>query len=133
MDDLLGRVNGVHFPGGGADLWLDVNNKVGMSDTTLKAQHILNRAIEFNAKGDFFPVWGTCLGFELIALGYSNEPKVLSDYDDDNICRPAKVEFKGKMFADIPEHLLEFVEKGDALFVYHSWGLSPKDLKKYLS
>lgn len=48
MDILLEQVNGVHFPGGGADLWVDVPSKTGMSETTLKAQHILKRANEFN-------------------------------------------------------------------------------------
>lgn len=29
--------------------------------------HIYNIAKEMNEKGDYFPLWGTCLGFELLS------------------------------------------------------------------
>jgi len=33
----------------------------------------MNLAIEANDKGDYFPVWGTCLGFELLLLASAND------------------------------------------------------------
>ena len=32
---------------------------------------MINLAIEANNNGDYFPVWGTCLGFESLALSIS--------------------------------------------------------------
>lgn len=56
---LLGRLNGVIFPGGGASLspghpYHDIGRQV------------LRYAVEANDRGDAFPVQFTCLGFELI-------------------------------------------------------------------
>jgi len=48
--DKLSKVNGVLFPGGGGD-YEDF------------AAFILDRLVEYNDAGDFFPAWGTCLGF----------------------------------------------------------------------
>jgi hypothetical protein len=30
----------------------------------LVAEELLGHAIELNKKGNYFPVWGTCLGYE---------------------------------------------------------------------
>ena len=51
----LERVNGILFPGGGGD-YMDVANL------------ILDYAIQQNDQGKFYPIWGTCLGFERIAM-----------------------------------------------------------------
>ncbi|EAR95915.1 gamma-glutamyl hydrolase (macronuclear) [Tetrahymena thermophila SB210] len=133
IDYLLERVNGVHFPGGGADLWLNVANKTGFTDMTLKAQHILNRTLEWNSQGRFFPLQGTCLGLELITLAYSNYSQVLSDYNDDNICRPVEFLSYGKMYQNMSSFLKSFISNGQALYVYHHWGLSPKNFDKFMS
>lgn len=55
-------------------LRMDDLNKSGASANTQEtdeitffqkqAEFMLNLAIEANEKGDFFPVWGTCLGFQ---------------------------------------------------------------------
>lgn len=47
----LGKVNGVLFPGGGGDY---------VSIGKLIVEH----AKKANDEGHFFPIWGTCLGFE---------------------------------------------------------------------
>ena len=32
------------------------------------ASFILNRTIAYNAQGDYFPLWGTCQGFQLLCV-----------------------------------------------------------------
>lgn len=40
-----------------------------------------------NKNGDYFPLWGTCQGFELLtALTAGND--LLSEFDAENICLP---------------------------------------------
>ena len=59
----------VLFPGGATYL----NNSNGYADA---AQHIYEIAKELNNAGDYFPIFGTCLGFELmiiLASGRSRE------------------------------------------------------------
>ena len=58
---LLPKLNGVLFPGG--DLDFDIKNR-----WTSNAYFIFKWAIEQNDKGNIFPIWGTCMGHQL--LGY---------------------------------------------------------------
>lgn len=62
---LFSQMNGVLFPGGATEL--------GGS-----ARILFELAEAANAADDFFPVWGTCLGFQwLMQLGSSNESGAL--------------------------------------------------------
>uniref|UniRef100_A0A671P4H5 folate gamma-glutamyl hydrolase n=1 Tax=Sinocyclocheilus anshuiensis TaxID=1608454 RepID=A0A671P4H5_9TELE len=57
---LFKSINRVLFPGGGVSI-----ESSGYS----KAAGIFYRlALEANSNGDYFPIWGTCLGFELLTL-----------------------------------------------------------------
>jgi gamma-glutamyl hydrolase len=57
----LDRVNGVLFPGGGG-AYMDV------------AKLVIDYAIRKNDEGEFYPLWGTCLGFERIAILTASDP-----------------------------------------------------------
>ena len=56
---LFKGINGILFPGGGASI---------ASNSTFfqSALFLWNLALEENDRGVHFPIWGTCLGFELI-------------------------------------------------------------------
>ena len=60
FDALLPKLNGVLFTGGDVDI--DIRNK-----WTQNADYILKYAISQNDKGNVFPLWGTCLGMQLLA------------------------------------------------------------------
>jgi gamma-glutamyl hydrolase len=60
LDDLLPKINGVLFPGGDAEI--NISNK-----WTQNADYILKYAMAENKKGNVFPIWGTCLGMQLLA------------------------------------------------------------------
>lgn len=52
----------------------------------IAVQHLWNEALSANDKGDFFPIWGTCLGFETISILGAKDPKVLSSgFDSENL------------------------------------------------
>jgi hypothetical protein len=40
-----------------------------------------------NDKNDYFPVWGTCLGLEAIAMSLTNNSTLLDVHLDDNVTR----------------------------------------------
>jgi len=61
LTSTLEGLNGVLYPGGGASLAAD-------SPFFQGAQFIWEHAIKTNQAGKPFPVWGTCLGFELISV-----------------------------------------------------------------
>jgi gamma-glutamyl hydrolase len=53
---LLSSINGVLFPGGGASF-------SGVYWQTITG--IWNYALSANDEGDYFPLWGTCMGFQV--------------------------------------------------------------------
>ncbi len=57
----LSRLNGVLFTGGGSDL-----SPGNPFFDTLRT--VYSYAVAANAAGDYFPLWGTCMGFEAIAI-----------------------------------------------------------------
>jgi gamma-glutamyl hydrolase len=61
------------------------------------ARHLFNHAIPKNSQGNYFPVWGTCLGFELLTYLANGNKNILADFDAENVALP--LEFKpGKHF-----------------------------------
>ncbi len=64
VESIFHQVNGIIFPGG-ADY----------KDMPDSARKIWKLAKEANDNGNFFPLWGTCLGFEfMVMLAASDDP-----------------------------------------------------------
>lgn len=72
------------------------NNTNGYGDA---GEHIVQIAKQINDNGTFFPVWGTCLGMELLVLKMSNNTETRSDCKARSISLP--LEFKTGMVADL--------------------------------
>ncbi|RMZ57383.1 hypothetical protein APUTEX25_004217 [Auxenochlorella protothecoides] len=96
-------VNGILVPGGSQVLrpghgFYDVTSKI--FELTLKA----------NDHGDFFPLHGTCLGFETLAVIASKNHSILSEFDAENLPSPLfptdKAE-KSEFFSVLPHKVYE--------------------------
>jgi len=74
-NELLGQLNGVLFPGGAAKL-PDV------------ARAALAYSAAAAARGEVFPVWGTCLGFEWMMEAIGGAGAVVSGFDSENASLP---------------------------------------------
>lgn len=77
--NLFNKINGVLFPGGGVNVTNSPFAKVG--------QFFFEKAKQSNEKGDYFPLWGTCLGFEMLAV-LAAEEDILQQCHADNILMP---------------------------------------------
>jgi len=77
LTEIFTGLNGLLFPGGGASLALS-------SPYFQASEFMWNLAMNANMKGDFFPVWGTCLGFQLISILVGNESVLSSGFDSEN-------------------------------------------------
>jgi len=67
------RINGLVIPGGGTNL-MQRNEESGAKEFTQFAEtgrFLIKLARQRNDRGFFIPVWGTCLGFELLVLSFS--------------------------------------------------------------
>jgi len=78
---LFNQVNGVLFPGGGAEI--SVNSPIYNT-----AKYLVNLAMEAHDKGDYFPIEGHCLGFELLNIVVAENNSVLDRFDSDNLSLP---------------------------------------------
>jgi len=81
LDSLFNHINAILFPGGGADLSPD-------TEIFKTGKYLYDKALNANNMGDFFPVFGHCMGFELLALITSQDPNILSGVDAEDITLP---------------------------------------------
>jgi gamma-glutamyl hydrolase len=83
--DLLRQINGALFTGGAASFFEP--DGVTLSQYGLTAQLIFNESITAHAAGESWPLWGTCLGHELISvLGADADNSVLTGgFDAENL------------------------------------------------
>ena len=73
VDEAFSQVNGALFMGGGAKL-------------SPAARRLWSKAVTANAAGDYFPIWGSCLGFEWIMQLASGDDKILANgLDSENL------------------------------------------------
>eukprot|EP00998_Keelungia_sp_KM082_P005785 NODE_2080_length_1142_cov_245.410837_g2063_i0.p1 GENE.NODE_2080_length_1142_cov_245.410837_g2063_i0~~NODE_2080_length_1142_cov_245.410837_g2063_i0.p1 ORF type:complete len:320 (+),score=57.22 NODE_2080_length_1142_cov_245.410837_g2063_i0:80-1039(+) len=70
LDDVIMNINGILFTGGGLDLGPHLQYY-------RTAQYIFEKAISQTNQGDWFPMWGTCQGFQLLSILAANDTSVL--------------------------------------------------------
>jgi gamma-glutamyl hydrolase len=117
---LFEKMNGVHFPGGATP--------VGGS-----ARLLYELAEESNANGNFFPVWGTCLGFQwLMQLGSTNESAALcygcfdAANKEDPLDLMAPVAASSRLLGSLPPELLALAGSEPITFNNHHDGIRPE-------
>jgi len=119
---LVNSINGVLFPGGGSDL----------SDGTLihrAGQTIFKRAIEINDQGGYFPLWGTCMGFQFLAILTANKQSVLEGgFDSYNL--PIPLDFthlasNSRLFKGSSPQIMNWLATKDITMNNHRYSVTP--------
>ncbi|KAH1176956.1 hypothetical protein KIL84_010658 [Mauremys mutica] len=117
-DKIFQSINGVLFPGGGVDLKTSEYSRI--------ARIFYNKALTANDKGDYFPVWGTCLGYE--ELTYLTSGEILLTWTNTegfalplNFTTAAK---DSRMFKNFPDDLLQKLATESLTANFHHWSLS---------
>lgn len=118
LDHLFKSVNGLLFIGGGGD-------------PSGSARYFFNLALEANKVGDYFPVWGTCLGFEWIMEMVSGNDEVLySDFLSDNLTLPLDFTSEtetSRMGSALGSDILRMLNSEPLTFNYHTSGVTVSD------
>lgn len=52
------------------------------------SQYLFDLIIQANDRGDYFPIWGTCQGFEQLAMLASGNLSILNNFDAEDISLP---------------------------------------------
>ena len=77
IKEVMEGINGLLLPGGGTELVLEESDRISLTNYAVAGKKLLKMAIEINDNGIHFPVWGTCLGFELMILAITEDLRVL--------------------------------------------------------
>jgi len=87
LDALLDSVNGVLFTGG------SLENLTWSNPYMVAAGHIYKRVLEKNGNGTFFPLHGTCQGFQVLMLLTSQDQSVLqyNAFDSEDLVMPLDI------------------------------------------
>ena len=115
---LFKSINGVLFPGGGVNL-----NTSGYAEI---GKRIIDLAKIAYDEGDYFPIWGSCLGFEFLSTLISGDINILSQTDSENL--PLPLDFSqnyrnSKMFANIEDTLAQFLSTNPTTMNNHKYSL----------
>mmetsp|Transcript_2300 Transcript_2300/g.3171 ORF Transcript_2300/g.3171 Transcript_2300/m.3171 type:complete len:336 (-) Transcript_2300:829-1836(-) len=118
LRDMFGQINGVLFPGGAGRTGLQV------------ARNLWEMANELNEQGSHFPIWGTCLGFEImIELASSRGPSSLQrDFHANDVSLLLEFTKYGiensSMFADAD--IREITSEQKVAYNHHQMGIEPE-------
>lgn len=128
------KTNGLLLPGG--DNLLDPQKQTPMM---VAAKKLYRLAVEANDRGDYYPIWGTCLGFELLSV-LTADKNVLSDCLANDILLKMDFVESGKMFEpsnyldvslgskDYSEAMVELMTKENLTYNFHHKCLLEKSL-----
>ena len=120
ITELFRSVNGLLLPGGGVEL--------GDNKYTQTLFQLLDLAVAANKAGDFFPVHGTCFGFQEIAMYVANDLNLLINTDSENLTLPLEFTHaaaSSAMFGDAPAEIMDILAKQPVTMNNHHYSLSP--------
>ncbi|KAG1660694.1 Gamma-glutamyl hydrolase [Nymphon striatum] len=108
-------VNGVLFPGGGLNI---------KSSSSFKraGKIIFEHAKQANDAGDHFPIWGTCLGFEMLNLFLTNGSNIFTKCSVEDIALPLnflEAYWDSRIFEKMPLDLVNAMRKESITSNFH--------------
>ncbi|XP_059054011.1 gamma-glutamyl hydrolase A-like [Achroia grisella] len=126
--ELMSKINGVLFPGGATYF----NQSNGYADA---GQHIYEIAQEFNDADDYFPIFGTCLGFELLIILASGR----GEKENRITCNSTlsrSLNFiddlrDTKMYKNTPQDIVNLLATKDITVNYHQYCIVDANLHAY--
>ncbi|KAL2091777.1 hypothetical protein ACEWY4_011575 [Coilia grayii] len=122
-EKVFSQINGLLFIGGAVDL--------EKSDYALTARIFYKLAVEANSRGDYFPVWGTCMGLQLLTVLVSGED-LLSRTPAENISMPLNLTTEARssrMFRNFPLDLFAALSHEPLTGNFHHYGVTEKVFK----
>ncbi|PKA65365.1 Gamma-glutamyl hydrolase [Apostasia shenzhenica] len=124
LSQKLELVNGVLFTGGWA--------KMGLYFDTIKK--VFEETLSKNDAGDHFPLFGICLGFELISMIVSEDNYICEPFSARNQASSLQFanmsDIRGSVFERFPPELLRKLSTECLVMQNHRMGISPRRLQE---
>jgi len=100
-----------------------------------KAARILYSLAEvLYGAGDYWPIWGTCLGFEFLVSVDAGTENILShcrSYDKKLPLYFTKDAYTSKLFGGASDEILRILQEEEVTSNYHSYCATPEDFQKF--
>lgn len=120
LQTLFNSLNGLLVPGGDVD--------IETSPFYPAVKFFVNSAIEAAKQGDWFPIHGTCLGFQTLNVIVSGDQyNLLTRFDSENIS--LSLDFTSsaptsRMFGNAPAEIMKILASQDVTMNNHHYGIS---------
>lgn len=130
LQTLLASLNGLLFTGGGLSLAPE-------TPFFKAASFMWKYAMQANDKGDYFPIWGTCQGFQLeSALVLGNNSLVQDGFDSENL--PLALNLTegwqtSRLLGGAPDGVMNTLTKVNSTINLHHEGVTPASWRAHLS
>eukprot|EP00455_Lapot_gusevi_P055421 TRINITY_DN900_c0_g2_i2.p1 TRINITY_DN900_c0_g2~~TRINITY_DN900_c0_g2_i2.p1 ORF type:complete len:320 (-),score=47.30 TRINITY_DN900_c0_g2_i2:698-1657(-) len=125
LSNLFSSINGLLFTGGSLSF---------TENTTLyqTASYLYGVAVNANSNGDYFPVWGTCQGFELLCVIAARNQSVLgyNVYQSENLPLPlvfTEEASTSRLWGKAPSSVLSILATQPVTQNLHVNGITPDD------
>lgn len=112
----------VLLPGGAT--WFNQSN--GYAEA---GRHIYDIAVDMNERGDFFPLWGTCLGFELLTYLSADGREHRAHCSSNNQALPLvfKDDFESsRLFKGASENIVKILKTEAVTSNFHQYCVTEK-------
>ncbi|XP_069101854.1 gamma-glutamyl hydrolase-like [Argopecten irradians] len=122
-EELFQRINGVILPGGDIDIITSYHAKA--------AKKLYQMAMKAYDQGDYFPIWGTCQGLQLLSALTAGK-NLLADRPS---FTPAPLDFtpdflESRMFHKLPENIYSALANENVTSNLHMYGLTPQNFSE---
>lgn len=124
-DEIFNGVNGILFPGGSSALNDSTYSDIG--------KLYYNKAVQANDRGDYFPIWGTCLGFELLSYFLANETNILVPCQADDISLPLTIPddySSSRLWDELPIDVFQYLVNYPVTSNFHHFCLTIEEFNK---
>jgi len=125
------------LPGGAAEL-VDYKNKMKTTPFMNRIHKIIEYIKDRNDRKDYYPIWGTCLGFEELIVSSSGlkGESLQNGFDDRGKYHEVSLRdefWNSRFFGHLPveKKIINEVFSKPIAYYYHSEGIEPQHFKKF--
>jgi len=123
LTQLFGSINGLLIPGGAASI---ADSKYERS-----GKEIFELAKAANDDGDVFPIWATCLGFELMAYLTNDEQRNLARCSSVKAYPLYNIQTDNRLFGEADAEILDILSSQNVTANSHHWCLTMDNFTKF--
>ncbi|XP_069387603.1 gamma-glutamyl hydrolase-like [Paralichthys olivaceus] len=118
---IFNSINGLVLPGGILHLETSLHSRT--------ARIFYNLALRANDASDYFPIWGSCMGFQLMSVLTAGED-LLTLTDTQAVALPLNLTrqaYSSRLFKSFPKDVLRSLAEESISPHFHQWSLSTKN------